>query len=78
MWDQFTAWVQQEVAGAASANFIWATQRVRALAHQVAEHFSDDRDPLLPALRNDPSDAIGSVRPMAAPTVEARAGGPRR
>ena len=29
VWDQFAAWVQQEVASAASANFIWATQRVR-------------------------------------------------
>ena len=70
VWDQFAAWVQQEVAGAASANFIWATQRVRALAQQVAEHFSDERDPLLPALRTDPSDAIASVRPMAAPVAE--------
>ena len=32
LWDEFAAWVQQEVATAASANFIWATQRVRALA----------------------------------------------
>jgi hypothetical protein len=62
--------VQQEVAAAASANFIWATQRARALARQVADHFSDDRDQLLPALRNDPSDAIRSVRPMAAPTPD--------
>jgi hypothetical protein len=67
VWDQFTAWVQQEVAGAASANFIWATQRVRWLAQQVAEHFAGDRDQLLPALRNDPSDALRSVRAMAAP-----------
>ena len=36
VWDQFAAWVQQEVATAASANFIWATQRVRALARHVA------------------------------------------
>jgi Dynamin family len=72
VWDRFAAWVQQEVAAAASANFIWATQRVRALARLVAEHFSDDRDQLLPALRNDPSDAIRSVRPMAAPAAEAQ------
>jgi hypothetical protein len=70
VWDQFATWVQQEVAGAASANFIWATQRVRVLARQVAEHFSDERDPLLPTLRNDPSDAIRSVRPMAAPVAD--------
>jgi Dynamin family len=75
VWDQFVAWVQQEVAAAASANFIWATQRARALARQVAEHFSDDRDQLLPALRNDPSDAIRSVRPMASPTVDEKGWG---
>ena len=51
---------------AASANFVWATQRARWLAHQVAEHFAEDRDQLLPALRTDPSDALRSVRPMAA------------
>jgi hypothetical protein len=67
VWDQFASWVQQEVASAASANFLWATQRARWLAHQVAEHFAGDRDQLLPALRNDPSDALRSVRPMAAP-----------
>ena len=72
VWDQFAAWVQQEVAAAASANFIWATQRVRALARQVAEHFSDDREQLLPALRSDASDALRSVREMAAPATEAQ------
>jgi hypothetical protein len=75
VWDQFTAWLQQEVAGAASANFIWATQRVRALATQVAEHFSDDRDPLLPTPGDDPSDAIGAVRPLTAPVAEDKSWG---
>jgi hypothetical protein len=64
VWDQFAGWVQQEVAGAAAANFMWATQRARHLAQQVAEHFSTDRDQLLPALRNDPSDALRSIRQM--------------
>ena len=54
VWDQFAGWVQQEVAAAASANFVWATQRARVLAQQVAEHFSDDREQLLPALRSRP------------------------
>ena len=75
VWDQFAAWVQQEVAAAAAANFIWATQRVRALARQVAEHFSDDREQLLPALRSHPSDAIRSVRAMVAPKVEDKGAG---
>ncbi len=67
VWDQFAAWVQQEVAAAAAANFLWATQRARWLAHQVAEHFAGEKDQLLPALRNDPSDALRSVRAIAAP-----------
>ncbi|MCY7340958.1 MAG: dynamin family protein [Pseudonocardia sp.] len=71
VWDQFSGWVQQEVAAAASANFVWATQRARWLAQQVAEHFSSDRRQLLPALRSDPSDALRSVRSMAAPGAEA-------
>ncbi len=70
VWDQFAGWVQQEVANAAAANFVWATQRVRYLAGQVAEHFSADRDQLLPALRNDPSDALRSVRQMVGPKDE--------
>jgi gas vesicle protein len=71
VWEQFSGWVQQEVANAAAANFVWATQRARHLALQVAEHFSADRDQLLPALRNDPSDALRSVRGMAVPSAEA-------
>jgi hypothetical protein len=72
VWEQFTAWLQQEVAAAAAANFLWATQRARRLAQQVAEHFAADRDAAdqsLPALRNDPSDAVASVREMAAPST---------
>jgi hypothetical protein len=64
-WPEFSQWVHQEVVGAASANFIWATQRARVLAERVARHFSDDQDQLLPALRSDASDALRSVRPLA-------------
>jgi hypothetical protein len=64
-WEQFTRWVQQEVAAAAAANFVWATQRTRWLGERVAEHFSADRDQLLPALRAERSDALTSVRPIA-------------
>ncbi|MBC8092153.1 MAG: dynamin family protein [Pseudonocardia sp.] len=70
VWEQFSGWVQQEVANAAAANFVWATQRARHLGQQVAEHFSADRDQLLPALRNDPSDALAAVRQMAMPSAE--------
>ncbi len=70
VWEQFSGWVQQEVANAAAANFVWATQRARHLGQQVAEHFSADRDQLLPALRNDPSDALAAVRQMTMPGAE--------
>ena len=63
-WDQISAWVEQQVAAAASANFVWATQRARWLAEQVAAHFSDDQQAVLPALRTEASDALRSVRAM--------------
>ncbi len=63
-WGQFTTWVEQSAAAAASANYVWATQRARYLAQRVAEHFDEERTHLLPALRIEPSDAIRSVRAM--------------
>jgi tRNA U34 5-carboxymethylaminomethyl modifying GTPase MnmE/TrmE len=48
-WEQLTTWVQQQVASAASANFVWATERARWLARQVATHFDDQREAVLPA-----------------------------
>ncbi len=67
-WDQFTGWAQQAAASAASANFVWATQRARYLASRVAEHFDAEREQLLPAMRTEPADPLGPVRP---PTVRA-------
>jgi len=63
-WEQFTSWVEQSAAAAASANYVWATQRARYLAQKVAEHFDEERTHLLPAMRIEPSDAIRSVRSM--------------
>jgi uncharacterized protein YbcI len=63
-WDQFSAWVQQSAAAAASANSIWATQRARFLAQRVAEHFSEDQQHLLPELRTGTSGALSSVREL--------------
>jgi hypothetical protein len=63
-WDQLSTWVEQEVSSAASANLVWATQRARWLATQVADHFSEDEDRLLPKLRTEVADALGSVRAM--------------
>jgi hypothetical protein len=65
-WDQLTTWVQQQVATAVSANFVWATERARWLARQVAAHFDDQREAVLPALRTEASAALGSVREMKA------------
>jgi predicted GTPase len=63
-WDQLSTWVEQEVASAASANLVWATQRARWLATQVADHFSEEEDRLLPKLRTEVADALGEVRAM--------------
>ncbi|MCY7341977.1 MAG: dynamin family protein [Pseudonocardia sp.] len=63
-WEQLSSWVQQQVAASASTNFIWATERARWLAEQVAMHFAEDREALLPALRTEASAALGSVREM--------------
>jgi hypothetical protein len=64
IWEQLSTWVQQQVASGASANFVWATQRARWLAQQVATHFDDQREAILPALRTEASAALGSVREM--------------
>jgi hypothetical protein len=63
-WEQLSAWVQQQVASAASTNFVWATERARWLAQQVATHFAEDREAALPALRTEASAALGSVREL--------------
>jgi len=60
-WDQFSKWVQEAAAAAASANFIWASQRARYLAQRVAEHFDDERQHLLPTLRTESGDPLRSV-----------------
>ncbi len=63
-WEQLAAWVQQQVAAAASTNFVWATERARWLAEQVATHFDEEREALLPALRTEASAALGAVRDL--------------
>jgi hypothetical protein len=63
-WSQLSSWVEQEVASAVSANLLWATERARWLATQVADHFSEEEHRSLPKLRTDVADALGSVRTM--------------
>jgi Dynamin family len=69
-WDQLASWVEQEVSSAASANLVWATQRARWLATQVADHFAEDKSRLLPKLRTEVADALGAVRAMQLREVE--------
>jgi len=64
IWDQFAAWVEQQVAAAASANALWSTERAGWLARRVAQHFSEDEEQVLPRLRAEVSDALSTVRPM--------------
>jgi gas vesicle protein len=71
MEDQFAAWLQQQVSGAASANFVWAMERGRWLAGQVADHFAEDGDRVLPDLRDvDFARMSGSVDAIQLPRNE--------
>jgi predicted GTPase len=63
-WSQLSTWVEQEVASAVSANLLWATQRARWLSTLVADHFSEEENRLLPKLRTEVADALGSVRAL--------------
>jgi replication fork clamp-binding protein CrfC len=48
--EEFTLWLHQRGAAAASANFVWTHQRAQWLARQVAEHFGDAGEQALPDL----------------------------
>jgi Dynamin family len=63
-WEQFAGWVEQSVANAVSANYVWATQRARWLAGRVAEHFDEQREHLLPSPRVEAADPMGGVRAL--------------
>ncbi|MBC8091993.1 MAG: dynamin family protein [Pseudonocardia sp.] len=71
IWDQFSEWLEGQVATATSANFVWAGQRAEWLAGQVAEHFAADGDAVLPALRTDRSgDGGAQVQRLEKPEHE--------
>ncbi len=63
-WEQFSTWVEQEVAAAAAANYVWATQRAGWLSGQVADHFSEEGGAMLPRMRTETGDALSAVREM--------------
>ena len=50
VWDQFALQVEDQAAAAAAANFLWASERARWLAGQVAELFAEDGARSLPDL----------------------------
>jgi len=48
IWDQFAAQLEQQAAAAVAANFLWAAERARWLAAQVADVFEEDGARSLP------------------------------
>jgi hypothetical protein len=51
VWDQFAAQLEEQAAAAVATNFLWATERARWLAAQVAGLFEEDGAQALPRLR---------------------------
>ncbi|MCD2188614.1 dynamin family protein [Actinomycetospora soli] len=71
IWDQFADWVHTGVAAAASTNFVWASQRARHLAGQVADHFVAGGQAALPDVDRISSRGLGGqVNPMVRPDME--------
>ncbi len=71
IWEQFTEWLDQQLAVATSDNFVWANQRAQWIAHQVAECFAEDGGELLPELRlGDAPTALDAVPELVAPHVD--------
>ena len=72
VWDELAGWVHQQVAGAASANFVWATQRTRYLSEQVAEHFAMAGEVALPEIQAGATNSMApKVAGLAQPEAEA-------
>jgi hypothetical protein len=71
IWEQFTEWLNQQLAAATSDNFVWANQRAQWVAHQVAEHFAEDGGEVLPELRlGDAATTLDAVPELVAPKVD--------
>jgi hypothetical protein len=65
VWVEFAPWVEEQVAAAASANFVWAHERAQWLAGQVANHFAEDGQIGLPELAPSTASAmLAEIRPM--------------
>ncbi|MGH3754437.1 MAG: dynamin family protein [Pseudonocardiaceae bacterium] len=71
IWEQFTEWLDQQLAAAVTDNFVWANQRAQWIAHQVAEHFAEDGGELLPELcLGDAPTALDAVPELVAPHAD--------
>ena len=70
MWDQFAGQVEQQAAAAAAANFLWATERARWLAAQVADLFEEDGAQALPQLRTASAGVPEMIAEMDRPGAE--------
>ena len=70
IWDQFTAQLQEQAAAAVAANFLWATERARWLAAQVAELFEEEGAQSLPQLRTARAAMPGMIAEMEKPGGE--------
>jgi hypothetical protein len=65
VWVEFAPWVEEQVAAAANANFVWAHERAQWLAAQVANHFAEDGQLTLPDLQTTSGQAmLAEIRPM--------------
>jgi GTPase Era involved in 16S rRNA processing len=72
VWEQYSGWLQKEIATAAAANFQWATDRAHWLAQVVADHFASDGGTVLPELKVVP-DGSGPPRIAAITRPETQA-----
>jgi hypothetical protein len=69
IWDQLAKWVQHQVTCAASANFVWASERAAALARKVAELFAEDGQVALPDLPVATTGPAPRVAALARPEI---------
>jgi hypothetical protein len=70
VWEQFSDWFHQQISSAASANFVWAAERARYLAVQVAEHFAEGAEIAMPSSSNRSSGIAGKVDQLEQPEAE--------
>ncbi|TRW45087.1 dynamin family protein [Georgenia yuyongxinii] len=63
VWDQFTDWLEQRVAGTVSETFLWTSERSQWLAEQVGALFAQD-ELRLPVLRVDDTDDVLDPVPL--------------